>query len=49
MLDIKKGGIVDFTGPALVHGSTSAPESFFDAKATAALIDFTRNITISND
>ena len=40
----KKGGIVDFTGPALVHGSTSAPESFFDARATAALIEFTRVI-----
>jgi hypothetical protein len=37
-----KGGLADYTGLAMVHGSQSKPESFFDAKATAALIDFTK-------
>ena len=41
-VQFSKGGLVNYTGPAMVHGSNSSPESFFDAKATAALIEFTR-------
>ena len=33
------GGLVDYTGPAQVHGSKSKPESFFDAQSTAILRD----------
>ena len=29
-----KGGIVDYTGPAMVHGSSSNPEAFLNAKQT---------------
>lgn len=31
------GGLVDYTGPAQVHGSKTRPESFFDAASTAIL------------
>ena len=34
-----EGGLVDYTGPAQVHGSKSKPESFFDAQSTAILRD----------
>ena len=46
-----KGGIVDFTGPAMVHGSKSRPESFLDAEDTkniANLRDFLRELNLSN-
>ena len=46
-----KGGIVDFTGPAMVHGSKSRPESFLDAEDTkniASLRDFLRELNLSN-
>lgn len=33
------GGLVDYTGPAQVHGSKTRPESFFDAASTAILRD----------
>jgi hypothetical protein len=31
----KHGGLVDFTGPAIVHGSKSRPEAFLNAEQTA--------------
>lgn len=31
----KKGGIVDYTGPAMVHGTLSNPEAFLNADQTA--------------
>ena len=34
-----KGGLVDFTGPAIVHGSKSKPEAFLNAKQTAQFLD----------
>lgn len=34
----KKGGLVDFTGPAWVDGTKSAPEGFLDAQDTRNLI-----------
>lgn len=37
-----KGGLADKTGLVQVDGTKSKPESFFDARATAALIDFTK-------
>ena len=51
LIGFKKGGIVDFTGPAMVHGSKSKPESFLDAEDTkniANLRDFLRELNISN-
>lgn len=51
LIGFKKGGIVDFTGPAMVHGSKSRPESFLDAEDTknvANLRDFLRELNISN-
>lgn len=30
----KKGGYVDFTGPAMVHGTKNAPEAFLNARQT---------------
>lgn len=33
----KEGGMVDFTGPAMVHGTKSKPEAFIDAEDTALL------------
>ena len=32
-----EGGLVDFTGPAMVHGSTSKPEAFLSAKDTVLI------------
>lgn len=32
-----EGGLVDFTGPAIVHGTKSRPEAFLDADDTAIL------------
>ena len=34
-----KGGLVDYTGPAIVHGSKSKPEAFLNAKQTAMIAD----------
>lgn len=34
LLGFSKGGLVDFTGPAMVHGSTSKPEAFLSAEDT---------------
>lgn len=51
LIGFKKGGIVDFTGPAMVHGSKSKPESFLDAEDTkniASLRDFLRELNLSN-
>ena len=51
LIGFKKGGIVDFTGPAMVHGSKSKPESFLDAEDTkniANLRDFLRELNLSN-
>ena len=51
LIGFKKGGIVDFTGPAMVHGSKSRPESFLDAEDTkniANLRDFLRELNLSN-
>lgn len=31
----KKGGYVDFTGPAMVHGTKNAPEAFLNSRQTA--------------
>ena len=33
----REGGLVDYTGPALVHGSPSKPEAFLNAKQTAMI------------
>jgi len=30
----KKGGLVDYTGPAMVHGSKTSPEAFLNAEQT---------------
>ena len=32
-----EGGIVDYTGPAIVHGTPSKPEAFLNAKQTAMI------------
>lgn len=34
MPQYKEGGIVDFTGPAEVHGTKTQPEAFLNAKQT---------------
>lgn len=52
ILGFSKGGLVDFTGPAIVHGSTSKPEAFLSAEDTknfALLKDaLNRSIKFSN-
>lgn len=52
LLGFSKGGLVDFTGPAMVHGSTSKPEAFLSAEDTknfAMLKDaLNRSIKMSN-
>lgn len=52
LLGFSKGGLVDFTGPAIVHGSTSKPEAFLSAEDTknfAMLKDaLNRSIKMSN-
>ena len=35
MSGYRKGGLVDYTGPALVHGTSSSPEAFLNADQTA--------------
>ena len=35
----KEGGLIDYTGPALVHGSKSKPEGIFNAEQTKFLKD----------
>jgi hypothetical protein len=37
------GGLVDYTGMAVVHGSPSKPEAFLNAKQTAMISDAIRN------
>lgn len=37
MTGFDEGGLVDFTGPAMVHGSPLRPESFLDAEDTALM------------
>ena len=37
-----QGGIVDYTGPAMVHGTPSKPEAFLNAKQTAMISDAVR-------
>lgn len=34
------GGVVDYTGPAMVHGKASAPEVIFNADAASKLFDY---------
>ena len=34
LIGFSDGGVVDFTGPAMVHGSKSKPEAFLDAEDT---------------
>lgn len=52
LLGFSKGGLVDFTGPAMVHGSASKPEAFLSAEDTknfAMLKDaLNRSIKMSN-
>lgn len=52
LLGFSQGGLVDFTGPAMVHGSTSKPEAFLSAEDTknfAMLKDaLNRSIKMSN-
>lgn len=36
-LGFDEGGLVDFTGPAMVHGSKLRPEAFLDAEDTALM------------
>ena len=46
-----KGGLVDFTGPAIVHGSTSKPEAFLDYEDTrnvAGLRDELRKMNLGS-
>jgi len=38
-----EGGIVDYTGPAVVHGSASRPEIVFNADQAAKLYDYVVN------
>lgn len=38
----KKGGLVDFTGPAWVDGTKSQPEAFLNAKQTQIIGDFAK-------
>ena len=56
-IDIKKlpgysqGGLVDFTGPVMVHGSKNKPEAFLSAEDTALLKNtiFSSNNNILQD
>lgn len=51
LIGFKEGGVVDFTGPAMVHGSKSKPETFLNAEDTknvAKLRDALRELNISN-
>lgn len=38
-----KGGVIDYTGPAAVHGSKARPEVVFNADAAAKLYDYVVN------
>lgn len=44
----KKGGYVDYTGPAWVDGTSSSPEAFLNAKQTALFEDLRDNLTSTN-
>lgn len=37
MFGFDEGGLVNFTGPAMVHGSALRPEAFLDAEDTALM------------
>lgn len=39
-----KGGLVDYTGLAMVHGSTSNPEAFLNASQTAMFAQLSKNL-----
>lgn len=43
----KKGGYVDFTGPAMVHGTKNAPEAFLNSRQTA-LFENLRDTLVDN-
>lgn len=43
MSEFDQGGVVDYTGPAAVHGSKSHPEVVFNADAAAKLYDYVVN------
>lgn len=40
----KQGGLVDYTGPAIVHGTPSKPEAFLNAKQTAMISEAVRTV-----
>jgi hypothetical protein len=37
MRGFSEGGLVDYTGPAMVHGTPSKPEAFLNAQQTAMI------------
>ena len=39
-----EGGLVDYTGPAIVHGSSSKPEAFLNAEQTAMISEAVRAV-----
>lgn len=48
----KRGGIVDYTGPAMVHGSKTQPEAFLNAKQTelfANLRDILQKVNVDSN
>lgn len=48
----KKGGLVDYTGPAMVHGSKTQPEAFLNAKQTelfANLRDMLQKVSVDSN
>jgi hypothetical protein len=48
--EYKQGGLVDYTGLAMVHGSSTTPEAFLNAEQTAlfgSLRDILSNISLS--
>ena len=48
----KKGGLVDYTGPAMVHGTSSSPEAFLNADQTALfanLRDILAKVAVGGD
>ena len=44
LLGYKQGGLVDYTGPAFVHGSPSKPEAFLNAKQTAMISEAIKTV-----
>ena len=41
-----RGGLVDYTGLAMVHGSTSHPEAFLNASQTAMFDQLSKNLEV---